>query len=118
MATDIANNEAGDWYLDDGDFPLVTEGTEVAQFVKKKFKTFAGEWLYDIDFGLPWLDELSSTQTSVQQKLAILRKEITSVDEVRKINSLEYSFDEVTHVATVDYDADTIYAPIKDTIVQ
>jgi len=116
MATDIQINGAGDLVIDNGDLQLVTEGTEVSQHLQIRFKTLQAEWLYDITIGLPWIDDLVDIQTSYDAKKQILRAEILSVSEIRRINKLEFAMDNASHIAEVEYDAETTYANVQSRI--
>jgi hypothetical protein len=113
MATDLKLTEGHDIEYIDGDFNVVTEGTEVAQSSKIYLLTVEAEWFLNYLIGMPWFDEIMKVKTSLEEKERLIKNEILTVDGLREIVSFELGFDPESHSMSVEYEADTEYGEIQ-----
>jgi hypothetical protein len=101
---DLALTASGD--LDPTNGGRMVEGQEaIAQRLKIRLRTFAGEYFLDTDLGLPWLEWSEGHMTPAilrQIRLAVLgivRSEqgVTSVDQAQVV----VSYDKTTKTVTI-----------------
>lgn len=76
----------------------VTGIEEAAQKVRVRLNTWRGEWLFDVDEGIDYLDYFQQKQIDTEQIRRDVREEILAVDGVRRIETLDVSQDGETIV--------------------
>jgi hypothetical protein len=97
------------------DLNLIDGAEQVRQQLLIKLKLWQGEWFLDTEFGTPYLQKILGKQLTLSGAIAALRKSIFEVSGVRGIQSLDYSFSNLTRKLTVNFSADTQYGIVEVT---
>ena len=96
-----------DLVLTDGDLTLVTGSQEVRQRIKVTLLAQTTEWLFDLAFGVPYLEEILVKAPDLEAIAARLRGIIAGVEGVTAILELELSQDDITRILLVTGQVDT-----------
>ena len=88
---DITNNE----------LTLITGIDETSQNITVNLKTILGEWFLDESIGVPWLNEIFVKKNSLSQAQAILINQIKQTNGVKKINDIQFDFNNSTRQLSV-----------------
>lgn len=97
-----------DLVLDENGNILGIEGAErVAQSVRMRLQTQRGEWFADDTVGPDWLGTILGKGPDSIDARADLAEQITAVDGVDRVTSLELTVDPGTRVLTVTFSAIT-----------
>lgn len=97
-----------------GDIAL---GDSVAQKIRIRLLWFEGEWRWDTDEGLPYMDELFVKNPDVDSFESLIREKIFEVDEVTEVKEVLVDYDRQERTATVRYTALTDFETIKEEVV-
>jgi hypothetical protein len=89
-----------------------TDGTdgigEMKQRIGIALKTHRGEWLFNVDLGLPYLDEIMVKDPNLDQITSAVRAYLVNdVEGVVGVRSLAVSLDRATRIMTWDLDVET-----------
>jgi hypothetical protein len=115
MSRDIAltyNEEVADLVIEENDILIYSDTDVVAMNARTRLLTILAEWYYDYTIGIDWFDQMFSTATSYDQKVAILKAEILKDPEITSITSFTFAIDPVTREGEIEFTADTIFSPI------
>ena len=104
---------SSDISVTDGDLTLVSEGEEVAQSAEIRIYTIKGEWLFDDNLGVPWWDGMFTIQTSYDQKIAEIKKQVINTPDVTQIKSFSFAIDPVAHTGLIEFEAQTSFSDIE-----
>lgn len=108
---DIMLKDDGDLYVSQtGDILLADS---VAQKVKIRLKWFEGEWRWNQEEGLPYMDSLLIKNPDMDYFESIIMEKIYEVDEVTEVSSVSISFDNKTRQAEILFAAKTDEETIK-----
>ena len=88
----------------------------VAQQVKMTLLTFLSEWFLDINWGVPYLEEVLVKNPRLSSVEHILRAKIKNVPDVERITSFSMTYNRQARYLSVVFSADTLLGPIKDSI--
>lgn len=90
---DLLLNKCGDLKVTDGDFNIIEGVDQIRQKFLILVKTFKGEWLLDVNVGLPYFQEIF-TKTMTPRRLEEIYSELTSsiegVIRVESVSVTEY----------------------------
>lgn len=120
--TDLMLNSNGDLSIVDGDLVLIpTVQQLVRQQVEITLRTFRGEWAYNTEFGVPYVEnEENRIEILGKTPKAIfdiyMREGILSVEGVTSIDEYSSSRDFPSQVMTVQFRASTSSGPITESI--
>lgn len=113
MAYDIAMNMGtGDLVLKGGDLVLIDNAERVVQQVLISLREWLGEWFLNTRDGVPYLEYIlvkNPNETHIRQ---VLSDAILAVEGVSAITSMDFTFNRVLRVLTVEYEATTIYGTV------
>ena len=113
MAYDIAMNMGtGDLALKGGDLVLIDNAERVVQQVLISLREWLGEWFLNTRDGVPYLEYIlvkNPNETHIRQ---VLSDAILAVEGVSAITSMDFTFNRVLRVLTVEYEATTIYGTV------
>ena len=113
MAYDIAMNMGtGDIALKGGDLVLIDNAERVVQQVLISLREWLGEWFLNTRDGVPYLEYIlvkNPNETHIRQ---VLSDAILAVEGVSGITSMDFTFNRVLRVLTVEYKATTIYGAV------
>jgi len=114
MSRDLGINQTtGDLKIEDGDLVIDTETDVIVANTRQRLLTILAEWYYDYTVGVDWFDEMFSTSTSYDQKVAIIKNEILKDPEILSISDFQFAIDPVNHEAEITFNATTIYSPVR-----
>lgn len=105
----------------DGDL-LVTEqgdiviGDSVSQKIKIRLKWFEGEWRWNKEEGLPYLESLMIKNPDTDLFEAAVREKIFEVEEVTEVKNVSVTFDAKERVAEISFVAYTDEEVIKEEV--
>ncbi|MDY4893923.1 MAG: hypothetical protein SO130_11045 [Agathobacter sp.] len=112
---DILLDSNGDLYISKmGDIVLKNS---VAQKIRIRLLWFLGEWRWDPEEGLPYLDKLLTKNPDIDYFEGLIREIIFNVDEVTEVQDVEIIEDTKTRGATIRYVAKTDFETIKEEVV-
>lgn len=72
---------------------MVTGAEAVAQHVRQRLMTYAGEWFLDTTAGVPWLAQIMGAQYDPALAEAVVKAEILETDAVVEITSFSVGFE-------------------------
>jgi hypothetical protein len=93
--------------IQNGDLQLTQDGDQTAQHVKIRLMAFYKEWFLDLRVGTPYFEEILGQKFRPGRQAAVIRKRILETEEVNTI--LEFDFNRINRVLSVNSDFDTIY---------
>lgn len=110
-----------DIMLDSGGDLLVTKAgvvleNSVAQKIRIRLRWFEGEWRWNTDEGLPYLESLLVKNPDTDYFESIVREKIFEVDEVVDVKDVAIIYDGKTRDAVIRYVALTDYETIKEEV--
>jgi hypothetical protein len=113
-----------DFLLDDnGDLVLTSDLVfsiginAVAQGIRIRIQTFRGEWFLDLDHGVPYYQDLLGHKYNEIKARAAFRDAILSSPGVDDLLSLEVEFNNQTRELTVEWEVQTSFGIIEETLV-
>lgn len=109
-----ALNGADDIYIENDQWVKNTDTDNVAQNVRTRFLLFAEEWIYDLNEGVPYFEEIFGATPNYTRISTILRAVIMDTDGVDKIVTFELNMDHDTRKLVVTFTATTIYGTTID----
>lgn len=109
---DILLNADGDLHISgSGDIAI---GNSIVQKVRIKLLWFAGEWKWDKDEGMPYLDELLVKNPNTDYFESLIRQKIFEIDEITEVKDVSVSYDRKQRSARVRFVAMTDQETIMD----
>lgn len=115
---DIAlSTETHDLVIIDGDILLISHAERVAQQIKIKLKFFLGEWFLDTRGGIPYIELILVKNPNLTHVRSIFRQQISSVDDVISVNSLNLYLNSQKRELAVNFEAETNYGLVSDKVV-
>lgn len=97
----------------DGDVQFVDGAERVRQQLDFILNLWRGEWFLDSQFGTPYVTDVLGKQKNLNSVLAVIRKQIMSVQGVNAITSFEYNFDRPGRTLSVKFTAATVYGLVQ-----
>jgi hypothetical protein len=89
----------------DGDLPVkprIVRGPEiVAQYIRRRLRTFEGEWILDRRVGLPWLRWKERKPVPLEDIRQTVRETIRTTTGVLEVRELVAAFDSSTRTVTM-----------------
>lgn len=103
---DLLVTKAGDIMLENS----------VAQKIRIRLLWFEGEWRWNKDEGLPYMESLLVKNPDTDYFESIIREKIFEVDEVVDVKDVEVAYDSKTRDSVIRYVALTDYETIKEEV--
>jgi hypothetical protein len=107
---DLKLNSDGDLAYD-GDLQTVDEYDEIVQSAGIAYDTRLGEWSYDTDAGVAFLEVIRRPGATDQEIVAELRRVGARINGVTQVREVVLTRDDVTRELTADITLQTIYGP-------
>jgi hypothetical protein len=95
----------------------ISGADRVAQQVKMTLLTFLSEWFLDVNWGVPYLEEILVKNPRLSSVEHILRSKIKNVPDVETITSFAMTYNRQGRYLSVAFSANTLLGPIKDSIM-
>lgn len=109
---DILLTADGDLHIsDDGDIAV---GNSIAQKIRIKLLWFAGEWKWNKEEGIPYLEGLLVKNPNIDYFESLIRQKIFEIDEITEVKDVSVSYDRKKRSATVSFVAMTDQETIVD----
>lgn len=113
---DFLLNDEHDISRTNSDIELISGSEETAQNVTVALLTIQGEYIFDLQLGVPWLSGmLGSGWLNIEREYE-LRKAILSREGVVTITAFSFRIDTATRIALVEYEIETLYGTSKGVI--
>lgn len=103
----------GDLCFNNNDIVLTTS---LAQEIIIRLKWLFGEWIFNPDLGIPYLEELAVKNPNLDYIESILTDEIMGIDRVNDVDKLEIKIDKETRIATIYIEVRTENEIIKQEV--
>ena len=111
---DIVLNSNGDLFLSPkGDIALADS---VAQKIRIKLLWLEGEWKWDREKGMPYMNSLLVKNPDTAFFEGVIRSKIFEVDEVTAVKDVSITYDNRTRKAVIRYTALTDYETLKEEV--
>lgn len=111
---DILLDHEGDLCVSsNGDIKL---GDSVAQKIRIRLLWFEGEWRWDEEEGMPYLDRLFIKNPDTDYFESVVRERIFDVDEVTEVKEVSVSYDRKSREAQIRYVALTDLETIREEV--
>ena len=111
---DMLLDSSGDLYISpNGD--IVLENS-VTQKIRIRLLWFKSEWRWDVDEGLPYMENLLIKNPDIDIFESLVRAKIFEVDEVTEVKDVGICYDRQTRRAVIRYTACTDYVVIKEEV--
>ena len=95
--TDLKLTANGDLDCSNLGVTLVDGSARVAQQIQTRLRTWLGEWEFDLDAGVPWVQRILAIKgVNLTDVETILRTQILDVDDALAILEFSMTFDTVT----------------------
>ncbi len=108
LALDLTTNDLA---YEAGDLSTVEELDEVIQSVGIGYRTGLGEWGFDTDAGLDYINIIRAKGVPDAIKVAEFRRVGARNSEVTQVREVELTTDDATRDLTADIALSTIYGP-------
>ena len=113
MAYDLAMDvRTSDLIVQGGDLMIVDNAERVAQQVLITLREWFGEWFLKTSDGIPYLEYILVKTPNEAHIRQILTQAIESVEGVRDVTELDFTFNHVLRTLAVAYEIDTDYGLI------
>lgn len=113
MAYDLAMDvSTSDLIVQGGDLMIVDNAERVAQQVLITLREWFGEWFLKTSDGIPYLEYILVKTPNEAHIRQILTQAIKSVEGVRDVTELDFTFNHVLRTLAVAYEIDTDYGLI------
>lgn len=110
MAYDLAMDvSTSDLIVQGGDLMIVDNAERVAQQVLITLREWFGEWFLKTSDGIPYLEYILVKTPNEAHIRQILTQAIESVEGVRDVTELDFTFNHVLRALAVAYEIDTDY---------
>ncbi len=104
----LLDQDSWDVPIQNGKLDEVTDGLEeMVQRVAIAYKTHLGEWDFDINRGLPWLEEILVKSPDLDQVKSRVTAYTLTIEGITGVNSIDVTLDESTRVMTITADLET-----------
>lgn len=100
-----------DLHFNGFDFEFVVDTVCVAQRIKIRLLTIAGEYKWNYLIGVDWFDGVFDTETTITQKNGIIRSTIAKTEGVQSLQEFQLGYDPKNRSAMCDFIALSIYGP-------
>lgn len=90
-----------------GDWAFAVDRVGIQQRISQVLKSIAGEWFLDLDYGLPYFEQVLVKNPNIPQVTDLFRRAILSIQGVSSVERLSVSFDTAARQLRVDWVAST-----------
>lgn len=97
-----------------GDARLTVGPNAVAQGIRRRLQTFRGEWFLDLDFGVPYFQDLLGPKFNAAKARAAFREAIEGSPGVDELLELKVRFESSTRRLYVDWIVLTTFGVLAD----
>jgi hypothetical protein len=118
VARDIALDSSGDWEVlaSTGDLRLVSDEEAIVQAVGIALQFVRGEWFLDLEFGVPYFQDVLIKNPSPDVLHSVFRAAILGVKGISAVTSLVLSLDRATRTLSVTWSATSDVGLLSSTV--
>lgn len=89
--------------LRNGDWAFAIDREGIQQRISQVLKTIAGEWFLDLDYGVPYFEQILIKNPNLPAVQDIFRRALLSVKGVSSVERLNLSLDTTSRTLTVSW---------------
>ena len=89
--------------LRNGDWAFAVDREGIQQRIGQTLRTIAGEWFLDLDYGLPYFEQILVKNPNLPSVQDIFRRALLSVKGVSSVERLNLSLDTTSRTLTVSW---------------
>ena len=89
--------------LRNGDWAFAVDREGIQQRISQVLKTIAGEWFLDLDYGLPYFEQILIKNPNLPSVQDLFRRALLSVKGVSSVERLTLSLDTPNRILRVDW---------------
>ena len=89
--------------LRNGDWAFAIDREGIQQRISQVLKTIAGEWFLDLDYGLPYFEQILVKNPNLPSVQDIFRRALLSVKGVSSVERLTLDLDTTSRTLRVDW---------------
>ena len=89
--------------LRNGDWAFAVDREGIQQRISQVLKTIAGEWFLDLDYGLPYFEQILIKNPNLPSVQDLFRRALLSVKGVSSVERLTLSLDTTSRTLTVSW---------------
>ena len=86
-----------------GDWAFAVDREGIQQRISQVLKTIAGEWFLDLDYGLPYFEQILIKNPNLPSVQDLFRRALLSVKGVSSVERLTLSLDTTSRTLTVSW---------------
>lgn len=86
-----------------GDWAFAIDREGIQQRISQVLKTIAGEWFLDLDYGLPYFEQILIKNPNLPSVQDLFRRALLSVKGVSSVERLTLSLDTTSRTLTVSW---------------
>lgn len=111
MAYDLAlNAQSHDLLLTSTNgFMIIDNAERVAQQIKTTLLLFKGEWFLNINFGVPYLEQVLIKNPRLNNIRSLMISKIKEVPGVQEVDRMDLYYNRARRTLLIDYDVSTPY---------
>lgn len=107
------NPQTGDLDISVFDFSLVSGIEEIAQRIRIRLKFFLGEWFLNINYGIPYFQEVFVKNTDLSELNAIFKNAILTTPGVAGLSIFSFDFQGAQRKLKIIFVAETVYGNLS-----
>ena len=89
--------------LRNGDWAFAIDREGIQQRISQVLKTIAGEWFLDLDYGVPYFEQILIKNPNLPAVQDLFRRALLSVKGVSSVERLNLSLDTTSRTLTVSW---------------
>lgn len=113
---DLKLTELWDLDLENADMNHISGSEETAQNINVGLLFIRGEYVFDLQRGVPWLDGMLGSHWLGVERETEIRNAILNREGSRQITQFRFSVDPLLHTAFVQYAVETLYGTSISTV--
>lgn len=86
-----------------GDWAFAVDREGIQQRISQVLKTIAGEWFLDLDYGLPYFEQILIKNPNLPAVQDIFRRALLSVRGVSSVDRINLTLDTTSRILRVDW---------------
>ena len=86
-----------------GDWAFAVDREGIQQRIGQTLRTIAGEWFLDLDYGLPYFEQILIKNPNLPSLTDLFRRALLSVKGVSSVERLNLSLDTTSRTLTVSW---------------
>ena len=103
VRTDFKVNDLGYIEFENGDLSVVTDYDQVRQHIQQRLSTFKGEWIFNSDEGVPYMQYVFVDNPDYSVISTILKRTILGTPGVESITNFNMTFDKKSRRLSVTF---------------